>query len=110
MLSSGAPLAIVEQIYETPEFLPLIDLDKAKATLQDLATSLQKMQIDYKQVDQKRNYLEERFGNMTKSIEVTIDATEKNKQLVTDTLTKISLLENNISKLKEELKILKHDL
>lgn len=107
---TGEPVALVEQIYETPEFLPLIDLDQAKMTLQDLATSLQKMQVDYKQVDEKRSYLEERFGEMTASIEVTIDATEKNKQLVTDTLTTIALLENNISNLKTELKKLKYDL
>lgn len=79
-------------------------------TLQDLATSLQKMQVDYTQVDEKRSYLEERFGEMTASIEVTIDATEKNKELVKDTLTTISLLETNIQSLKAELKKLKQDL
>ena len=104
------PLLVVEQIYETPEFLPLIDLEQAKVTLQDLATSLQKMQVDYKQVDDKRNYLEARFGEMTSSIETTIDATEKNKVLIGDTLTRISLLEANVNNLKEELKKLKRDL
>jgi chromosome segregation ATPase len=104
------PLLVVEQIYETPEFLPLIDLEQAKVTLQDLATSLQKMQVDYKQVDDKRNYLEARFGEMTSSIETTIDATEKNKVLIGDTLTRISLLETNVNNLKEELKKLKRDL
>jgi chromosome segregation ATPase len=104
------PLLIVEQIYETPEFLPLIDLEQAKVTLQDLATSLQKMQVDYKQVDDKRNYLEARFGEMTSSIETTIDATEKNKVLIGDTLTRISLLEANVNNLKEELRKLKRDL
>lgn len=107
---SWSPTSLVEQIYETPEFLPLIDLEQAKMTLQDLATSLQKMQVDYTQVDEKRTYLEERFGEMTSSIEVTIDATEKNKELVKDTLTTISLLENNIQSLKTELKKLKSDL
>lgn len=107
---SGNPIDVVGQIYETPEFLPLIDLEQAKMTLQDLATSLQKMQVDYEQVDEKRTYLEERFGDMTASIERTIDATEKNKSLIADTLTRISLLESNITNLRSELRKLKKDL
>lgn len=109
-LPDGSAWSIVEEIYETPEFLPLIDLEQAKITLQDLATSLQKMQVDYAQVDEKRTYIEQRFGEMTASIERTIDATEKNKATIADTLLKISLLETSIAKLKEELKILKADL
>lgn len=109
-ISLSEPAEMIEQIYETPEFLPLIDVEQAKITLQDLATSLQKMRVDYSQVDEKRTYLEERFGQMTSSIEKTIDATEKNKQLIGDTLTKISLLETNITTLKEKLRTLKRDL
>jgi murein DD-endopeptidase MepM/ murein hydrolase activator NlpD len=109
-ISTSEPVSIVEQIYETPEFLPLIDLEQAKVTLQDLAMSLQQMQVDYKQVDEKRSYLEERFGEMTASIEKTIDATEKNKELIGATLTRIALLESNITTLKVELKKLKADL
>gem|GEM_PF-5272675 len=88
----------------------MIDVEQAKVTLQNLATSLQRMQVDYDQVDEKRSYVEERFGEMTTSIETTLDATEKNKLLISDTLTRISLLENNISHLKKELKKLRKDL
>lgn len=108
--SLSDPLSVIEEIYETPEFLPLIDLDRAKITLQDLALSLQQMQVDYDQVDEKRTYLEERYGEMTKSIERTLDIASRNKALVGDTLRKISLLETNITDLKEKLRIVKDDL
>lgn len=101
---------LVEEIYENPNFLPLIDVDKAKVTLQDLATSLQQMQVDYEQVDSKRTYIETRYAEMASSIEQTIDATAKNKETVLETLTTISLLEHRIAWLKEELTTLKSDL
>lgn len=101
---------LVNQIYETPDFLPLIDIAQAKITLQDLAVSVQKMQTDYKQVDEKKAYLEERFGEMAKNIERTIGATERNKTLILDTLTKIASLESNLLTLGDQLVELKSDL
>ena len=101
---------LVNQIYETPDFLPLIDIAQAKITLQDLAVSVQKMQTDYKQVDEKKAYLEERFGEMAKNIERTIGATERNKTLILDTLTKIASLESNLLTLGDQLVELKLDL
>ena len=101
---------LVGQIYETPDFLPLIDLAQAKITLQDLAVSVQKMQTDYKQVQEKKTYLEERFGDMAKNIERTIAATERNKTLILDTLTKIASLESNLLTLGNQLVELKADL
>lgn len=101
---------LVEEIYENPNFLPLIDVDKAKVTLQDLATSLQQMQVDYEQVDSKRTYIETRYSQMAASIEQTIDATAKNKETILETLTTISLLERRIADLKQELTTLKNDL
>lgn len=104
------PEDALEGIYENPEFLPLIDVQQAKVTLQDLATSLQQMQSDYSHVDTKRVFLEEQFGDMMTSIETTLDASEKNRQMISETLTKVTLLEANIAQLKENLKLLKHDL
>jgi murein DD-endopeptidase MepM/ murein hydrolase activator NlpD len=101
---------LVDQIYETPDFLPLIDIAQAKITLQDLAVSVQKMQTDYKQVQEKKTYLEERFGDMAKNIERTIAATERNKTLILDTLTKIASLESNLLTLGNQLVELKADL
>ena len=101
---------LVNQIYETPDFLPLIDIAQAKITLQDLAVSVQKMQTDYKQVDEKKAYLEERFGEMAKNIERTIGATERNKTLILDTLTKIASLESTLLTLGDQLVELKSDL
>lgn len=101
---------LVDQIYETPDFLPLIDVAQAKITLQDLAVSVQKMQTDYQQVHEKKAYLEERFGEMAKNIERTIGATERNKALILDTLTKIASLESNLVTLGEQLVDLKADL
>lgn len=100
----------LEGIYENPEFLPLIDVQQAKIALQDLATSLQQIQTDYGHIDTKRTFVEDKFSNMMISIETTLDASEKNKQMITDTLTKVSLLESNIAELKQNLSLLKQDL
>jgi len=90
--------------------LPLIDVQQAKIALQDLATSLQQIQTDYGHIDTKRTFVEDKFSNMMISIETTLDASEKNKQMITDTLTKVSLLESNIAELKQNLSLLKQDL
>lgn len=100
----------IEQIYENPDFLPLINVQQAKVTLQDLASSLQQLQVDYEQVDTKRIYLEERFDTMMQSIEKTLFASQQNKELITTTLTKIGLLESNIASMKNELQTMKNDV
>lgn len=107
---NNAVSELIDQIYETPDFLPLIDINQAKITLQDLAVSVQKMQTDYKQVHEKKTYLEERFSEMAKNIERTLGATERNKTLILDTLTKIASLESNLITLEDQLIDLKSDL
>ncbi len=100
----------MDSVYSNPEFLPLIDVEQAKVTLTDLAKSFQQLSDEYYEWDDKRQELEDEYGDIQLAIENIIFDMDRTKSMVTDTLTKISLLSRNITRLKKEIRILEKSL
>lgn len=102
--------AVVDAVYSNPNFLPLIDVEQAKMTLSDLSTSFQRMSDEYFEWDDKRQELEDEYGDIQVSIEHIIFDMDSTKEMVVDTLTKISLFKRQIDELKTKVRSLEWNL
>ena len=101
---------IVDEVYTSTDFLPLIDIQQANVTLTDLSKSFQKLADEYYEWDEKRQELEDEYGDIQTTIEQIIADMETTKTLIIDTLTKITLFKKNINTLQEEIITLQKSL
>lgn len=95
--------ALLEEAYANPEYISLIDIDKATIKLEDLSKSFTKIEEEYAKNSEERTEIEEKYGNVQQSINRILNDTARNKELVVDTLTKISLLKKKIQALKQSI-------
>jgi septal ring factor EnvC (AmiA/AmiB activator) len=101
---------IVDEVYTSTDFLPLIDIEQANITLVDLSKSFQKMSDEYYEWDEKRQELEDEYGDIQIAIEHIIIDMDTTKTLIIDTLTKINLFKKKIKLLQENIVTLQGSL
>ncbi len=102
--------AVMESVYSNPDFLPLVDVDQARIQLTDLSDSFQKLSDEYSLLDNKREEIEQKYGNVQLTIDKILSDTQKAKSGITDSLTKISLFSKKIIELKADLASLKIEI
>lgn len=110
MLGDAARQTVLDGIYASPNFLPLIDLQQAKVQLTDLSKSFEQAQSRYTEMDAHTALLEDQYGDVRVTIEYIISDTARTKKSLKETLTKISLYHNKIQELKKGILSLDTDL
>ncbi len=101
---------VMESVYSNPDFLPLVDVDQARIQLSDLSDSFQELADQYALLDDKREEIEKKYGNVQLTIDKIIRDTQKAKTWITDSLTKIALFTKKITELKEDLEVLEVEI
>lgn len=101
--------ALLQEVYSNPDYVSLIDIEKATITLDDLSKSFKKIEEEYQEYNEERWHIEEKYGNVQQSINTILNDSESTKKLVMDTLTKISLLKNKIARLKDWIASIQRD-
>jgi murein DD-endopeptidase MepM/ murein hydrolase activator NlpD len=110
MLGDTARQAVIDDIYSNPHFLPLIDLQQASVKLSDLSESFEQAQNRYTEMDEQTALLEDQYGDVRITIEHIISDTARTKKQLKESLTAISLYQNKIEDMKEEVVQLDADL
>jgi len=70
---------VMESVYSNPDFLPLVDVDQARIQLSDLSDSFQELADQYALLDDKREEIEKKYGNVQLTIDKIIRDTQKAK-------------------------------
>ena len=102
--------ALLKEVYSNPDYVSLIDIKKATITLEDLSRSFKKIEEEYDQYNEERGLIEEKYGNVQQSINMILNDSNRTKELVIDTLTKISLLKNKIARLKDWIEAMTYSI
>ena len=55
---------ILQEVYSNPDYIALIDIEKAEVTLQDLSRSFTKIEAQYEQYTKARVMIEGRYGTV----------------------------------------------
>lgn len=101
---------ILQEVYTNPDYLGLIDIDKAQVTLQDLSASFNKIQAQYEQYNKARVMIEGRYGTVQEQIEEILLATERTQRLVWDTMSKIALSKKRMTDLRKDIVRIEMDI
>ncbi len=101
---------LLQEVYSNPDYVSLIDIEKATITMEDLSRSFLAIEKEYEQYNEERTIIEEKYWNVQESINKILNESALTQELVVDTLTKISLLKNKISKLKEAIAVIQWDI
>jgi len=60
--------SLLQEVYANPEYVALIDIEKATITMEDLSKSFKKIEEEYEQYNEERSHIEEKYGNVQESI------------------------------------------
>lgn len=101
---------IMEEIYINPDFLPLVDVEKAKDKLADLATSFQQLSDQYYTWDEKREGLENEYEDVYVTLEYILSDIQHTKTLIKEALTKLTVSKKKIEELQWSVKVLKENI
>ena len=98
---------IMEEVYMNPDFLPLVDVDKAKEKLSWLAKSFQQLADQYYAWDDKKEELDNEYEDVYTTLEYILSDIKRKKKGIIKTLTKITFSKKKISEVKKSLQSLK---
>lgn len=101
---------ILQEVYTNPDYLALIDIDKAKVTLQDLSHSFAKIEAQYEQYAKAQVMIEGRYGTVQEQIEEILLATERTQNGVDETMTKIALSKKRMIDLRKDIARVEMDI
>jgi murein DD-endopeptidase MepM/ murein hydrolase activator NlpD len=104
------PLDFLTEVYQNPEFLPLIDVDQAKIQLQDLSKAFQKTLNQYQHIEQKKGVLTTHQLNVQREILTIFRERNATEARLQDSLTKIALYNKKILSMQETMSTLRADL
>jgi len=60
--------ALLQEVYANPDYVSLIDIEKATITMEDLSKSFKKIELEYDQYNAERSHIEEKYGNVQQQI------------------------------------------
>jgi len=101
---------ILQEVYTNPDYLALIDIEKAQVTLQDLSRSFSKIEAQYKQYTKASVMIEWRYGTVQEQIEEILVATKRTEGEVMETMTKIALSKKIMQDLKKDIARVEMDI
>jgi murein DD-endopeptidase MepM/ murein hydrolase activator NlpD len=104
------PLDFLQEVYQNPEFLPLIDVDQAKIQLDALSKAFQKTLNQYQLVEQKKDSLSVHQTNVQREILTIFRERNATQKRLDESLTKIALYNQKIQTMHTTMADLREDL
>jgi len=101
---------LLQDVYRNPDFLPLIDVDKAEIQLNELSKAFQRISGEYDLLDEKREVLDTQYNEVQHEIrEILVDSNATQKRL-TESLTKMKIYAKKIQRLEAGINEMRDDL
>lgn len=100
----------LQDIYKNPNFLPLIDVDKAEIQLTELSRAFQKISGEFASLWERKEILDDQYTDAQKEITQIINDSNAAQGRLSDALTKMTLYTKKIERLQEGIDQMKKEL
>lgn len=108
--STIVPMDFLEEVYQDPDFLPLIDINQAQIQLEDLSRAFQRTLNQYALLDDKKDELHYQQLNVQREILTILRDTRETQTRMQDALTRISLYSQRIHRMEKNMAEVRADL